>query len=98
MRPQVCDIVWKAVRELGEPFGSKIDRARGEAAPFFGGEAPLDSLSFVCVITDIESAVEDAFSVAIVLANEEAFSGERAPFATIGSLIHYTCELVTAGS
>ena len=98
MKHRVRDIVWTAVRDVNESLERKVDLDKGEDAPLFGADAPLDSLSLVCVITGVESMLENKLHAMIVLANEEAFSRSPSPFTTMRSLIDYTCELLEASS
>jgi acyl carrier protein len=54
-----------------------------------GSESVLDSMHLVSLIVAIEREVEDAFGVAVTLADERALSMEASPFRSIQSLADY---------
>jgi acyl carrier protein len=54
-----------------------------------GSQSILDSLHLVSLIVTIERAVEDAFGVALTLADERALSMKASPFRSIQSLADY---------
>lgn len=98
MKDKLLTIVKEAVVELNERLDNKVDVDKGGDAPLYGKDAPLDSLSLVSLISDVEEAIEDDLDVAVVIANEKAMSRERSPFKTIGSLVEYAAELIEAKS
>lgn len=54
-----------------------------------GSQSVLDSMHLVSLIVAIEREVEDAFGVALTLADERALSMEASPFRSIQSLADY---------
>jgi acyl carrier protein len=54
-----------------------------------GSETALDSMHFVSLIVTIEREVDDAFGVALTLADERALSMKVSPFRSIQSLADY---------
>ena len=54
-----------------------------------GSESVLDSMHLVSLIVTIEREVEDAFGVALTLADERALSMQASPFRSIQSLADY---------
>jgi acyl carrier protein len=54
-----------------------------------GSESVLDSMHLVSLIVTIEREVEDAFGVALTLADERALSMNASPFRSIQSLADY---------
>jgi len=54
-----------------------------------GSESVLDSMHLVSLIVAIEREVEDAFGVAVTLADERALSMSASPFRSIQSLTDY---------
>jgi len=54
-----------------------------------GWESVLDSMHLVSLIVAIEREVEDAFGVAVTLADERALSMSASPFRSIQSLTDY---------
>ena len=60
-----------------------------------GSQSVLDSMHLVSLIVTIEREVEDAFGVALTLADERALSMEASPFRSIQSLADYIGVLIT---
>jgi acyl carrier protein len=54
-----------------------------------GSQSVLDSMHLVSLIITIEREVEDAFGVALTLADERALSMKASPFRSIQSLADY---------
>jgi len=54
-----------------------------------GSQSVLDSMHLVSLIVTIEREVEDAFGVALTLADERALSMNASPFRSIQSLADY---------
>ena len=54
-----------------------------------GPQSVLDSMHLVSLIVTIEREVEDAFGVALTLADERALSMNASPFRSIQSLADY---------
>src|SRR6266536_2072027 len=82
-----------------------IDWINGELPPdrqlikapetrLLGSESVLDSMQLVSLIVTIEREVEDAFGVALTLADERALSMKESPFRSIQSLADYIGILV----
>jgi acyl carrier protein len=63
-----------------------------------GSESVLDSMHLVNLIIAIEQEVEDAFGVALTLADERALSMKASPFRSIQSLADYIALLIRDGS
>ena len=85
-----------------------IDWINGELPPdrqlikapetrLMGSETALDSMGLVSLIVTIEREVEDAFGVALTLADERALSMKASPFRSIQSLADYIGILLTDG-
>ncbi len=83
-----------------------IDWINGELPPdrqlikapetrLLGSESVLDSMQLVSLIVTIEREVEDAFGVALTLADERALSMNASPFRSIQSLADYIGVLIT---
>lgn len=60
-----------------------------------GSQSVLDSMHLVSLIVTIEREVEDAFGVALTLADERALSMKASPFRSIQSLADYIGILIT---
>jgi acyl carrier protein len=59
----------------------------------FGVDAALDSLEFVSVITDVETAINLENGLEISLSDERAMSRPVSPYATVATLRDYILEL-----
>jgi acyl carrier protein len=60
-----------------------------------GSQSVLDSMHLVSLIVTVEREVEDAFGVALTLADERALSMKASPFRSIRSLADYVGILIT---
>jgi acyl carrier protein len=60
-----------------------------------GSESVLDSMHLVSLIVAIEREVEDAFGLAVTLADERALSMKASPFRSIQSLADYIGIIIT---
>ena len=59
-----------------------------------GSQSVLDSMHLVNLIVAIEQEVEDAFGIALTLADERALSMKASPFRSIQSLADYIALLI----
>ena len=59
----------------------------------FGVDAPLDSLSFVSMIMDVEASLNLDHDLGISLADDRAMSRPLSPYATVETLRDYILEL-----
>jgi acyl carrier protein len=77
-----------------------VDWVNGELPPdrqlikapetrLLGSQSVLDSMRLVSLIVAIEREVEDAFGVALTLADERALSMKESPFRSIQSVADY---------
>lgn len=73
----------RALQEIGRP--AEVT----SATAIYGRRAALDSTQLVSLIVDVEDAVQRAFGVEIVLADERAMSQTRSPFADVATLAAY---------
>ncbi|MAR84582.1 MAG: hypothetical protein CL869_00080 [Cytophagia bacterium] len=58
----------------------------------FGGDGPLDSMSLVTLLVNLEEVIEDEFNISLVLANEKAMSRRTSPFSRLNYLIDFILE------
>jgi acyl carrier protein len=83
-----------------------IDWINGELPPdrqlikapetrLLGSQSVLDSMHLVSLVVTIEREVEDAFGVALTLADERALSMNASPFRSVQSLADYIRMLVS---
>jgi acyl carrier protein len=59
----------------------------------FGVDAALDSLEFVSVITDVETAINLDHGLGISLADDRAMARPQSPYSTVTTLREYILEL-----
>ena len=69
------------------PPGRQLIKA--PETPLLGSASVLDSMRLVSLIVTVEREVEDAFGVALTLADERALSMKESPFRSIQSLADY---------
>jgi acyl carrier protein len=63
------------------------------STPLFGVDAALDSLEFVSVITDVETAVNLEHGLDVSLADDRAMTRPLSPYSTVTTLRDYILEL-----
>jgi hypothetical protein len=63
------------------------------STPLFGVDAALDSLEFVSVITDVETAINLDHGLGISLADDRAMTRPLSPYSTVTTLRDYILEL-----
>ena len=60
----------------------------------FGGGGPLDSMSLVNLLVDLEDLIEEDFGISITLADEKAMSRRTSPFSRVKYLVEYIEERI----
>lgn len=63
----------------------------------FGVDAVLDSLSFVSLVTDVETTLNVDHGLDISLADDRAMSRAQSPYETVATLRDYIVELTEGG-
>lgn len=94
MRERIIAIVADAVRELNNELKLPELSDPGTQTLLYGNGAPLDSLSLVSLVADIEERLSDELNQDVVLADERAMSRNHSPFRQIGGLAAYIEELL----
>jgi acyl carrier protein len=74
--------------ELEEPIKLTLD------SKLFGGGGPLDSMSLVNLLVDLEELIEEDFGISITLADEKAMSRRTSPFSRVKYLVGYIEERI----
>ena len=74
--------------ELEEKINIDID------SKLFGGGGPLDSLSLVNLVLELEEFVEEEYGKIISLADEKAMSRRTSPFSRVSCLIDHINEKI----
>jgi acyl carrier protein len=93
-REKVLQAIYGAVDELNDTLPAERKLAKTPETVLFGKGGKLDSLGLVNLIVATEQRIEEAFGVAVTLADERAMSQQHSPFRTIGSLADYAATLL----
>ncbi len=94
MREEIKEIVEASVEELNEQLDDEKMIEFSEDIRLIGSKSILDSMDFVTLITIIEERISDRMDIDIHIVSDKAFSMERSPFYTIGTLIEFIDELI----
>jgi D-alanine--poly(phosphoribitol) ligase subunit 2 len=94
MIDRILPLILAAAREMNEQLENKIPLENGPEAPLFGAQGVLDSLGLVTLLVAVEQAIEEAFGIPLVLADEKALSRGKSPFRTVGALAQYIEERI----
>ncbi len=94
MKTKIENIVKQAVEELNEQKESDSKLNYSPDTRLIGKHAEIDSMEFVTLVSIIEELVGDEFDKDIRIVSDKAFSRERSPFYSIGTLIDFVTELV----
>lgn len=86
---KVLSLIYEAIDEVNEQLPASQRLEKSPETVLFGKSAQLDSLGLVNLVVAIEQGLSDQFNVAVMLANEKAFSQKSSPFRTVGSLAEY---------
>ncbi|MBQ9564257.1 MAG: hypothetical protein IJU98_01600 [Synergistaceae bacterium] len=94
MRDKIHEIIKEAVSELNEQLedGRKLEFS--DDIKLIGRQSAIDSMDFVTLVTIIEELVADKLGKHIRVVSDKAFSMERSPFQSIGTLTDFVAELV----
>ena len=86
--------IYRAIDWINEelPVDRKIIKA--PETKLLGPESVLDSMRLVTLIVTTEREIQEAFGVALTLADERALSMKSSPFRSIQSLADYAAGLV----
>jgi acyl carrier protein len=90
--------IYRAVDWINGEMPPDRQLIKAPKTPLLGTESVLDSMQLVSLIVAIEREVEDAFGVAVTLADERALSMQASPFRSIQSLADYVRTLIMDGS
>lgn len=94
MEEKIKSIMKEAVEELNEQLENEDKLEYAEDVRLIGKNAKIDSMDFVTLITIIEELISDKFDKDIHIVSDSAFSRERSPFYSIGTLSGFVRELV----
>ena len=86
--------IYRAVDWINGELPSDRQLIKAPETRLLGSQSVLDSMHLVSLIVTIEREVEDAFGVALTLADERALSMNASPFRSIQSLADYVGILI----
>ena len=81
--------IYRAVDWINGELPPDRQLVKAPETRLLGSQSVLDSMHLVSLIITIEREVEDAFGVALTLADERALSMKESPFRSIQSLADY---------
>jgi acyl carrier protein len=86
--------IYRAVDCINEELPADRQLIKAPETRLLGPQSVLDSIHLVNLIVTIEREIEDAFGVALTLADERALSMKASPFRSIQSLGDYIALLM----
>jgi acetyltransferase-like isoleucine patch superfamily enzyme/acyl carrier protein len=92
---RVVTAIYRAIDWVNGELPSDRQVIKAPETRLVGSQSVVDSMQLVNLIVAIEREVEDAFGVAVTLADERALSMKASPFRSIQSLAEYICTLVS---
>jgi acyl carrier protein len=84
--PSVLEAIYGAVDWINAELPPDRQVVKNPETRLFGSQSMLDSLKLVSLIVATEREIEEAFGVALTLADERALSMKNSPFRSIQSL------------
>lgn len=90
----VTEAIYKALTALNQERSADEQIVVNEETCLFGEGSPLDSLSLVSVIVDLETMVSDQFGKPISLTDDRAMACNPVPFVNVTTLKAYLLELL----
>jgi acyl carrier protein len=94
LRDDILQLVYAAIDDVnaqsveGAPVVKSLDTA------LLGGDAGMDSLTFVNLIVALEEQIQSHLGRSVVLVDESSMSIQDQPFKTVGTLVQYVESLV----
>ena len=86
--------IYRAIDWINEELPGDRKLAKAPDTQLLGPGSALDSMRLVTLIMTTERELEDAFGVALTLANEQALSMKASPFRSVQSLSDYVAGLI----
>lgn len=93
-REQIESIIYAAIAALNAERDPTEQIPMAPDTALFGVDAALDSLSFVSLVTDVETALTVDEGLDISLADDRAMSRPQSPYDTVATLRDYIEELI----
>jgi acyl carrier protein len=86
-------IIFRAISALNAERDPGDQITLSPETALFGVDAVLDSLSFVSVVTDVETTLNLDYGLEISLADDRAMMRPQSPYSTVATLRNYVLEL-----
>jgi acyl carrier protein len=86
--------IYRAVDWINDCLSPDHQLVKAPETRLVGPQSVLDSIQLVSLIVTTEQEIEDAFGVAVTLADERALSMKASPFRSIQSLADYIALLI----
>ena len=93
---EVDAIIFHALESLNADLKPEDRIAVSLETPLFGADAGIDSLGFVSLIVDVETALVVDHGLSISLADDFAASRAQSPYSTVETLRDYILTLAEA--
>jgi acyl carrier protein len=90
--------IYRAVDWINDELPADRRLIKAPETGLLGPQSVLDSIHLVSLIIAIEREIEDAFGIALTLADERALSMKASPFRSIQSLADYIALCIRDGS
>jgi acyl carrier protein len=92
-RQETEAVIYEAIAALNAERGADEQIPATPETALFGVDAVMDSLSFVSLVTDVETALNVDHDMDISLADDRAMSRPQSPYGTVATLRDYIEEL-----
>lgn len=89
MSQKIESILVAAIKDQEQYLDQPVDLSDGDCALLYTDDGPLDSLSLVTIIADVEKKLLEVFGKKVQLANERDLSTQDSPFRTFGQMISF---------
>jgi acyl carrier protein len=86
--------IFRALTALNAERAEDEQIKASAATPLFGVDSEIDSLEFVSVITDVETALNVDHGLSISLADDRALTRPQSPYDSVTTLRDYILELI----
>ena len=95
-RDEIESIIYRAIKALNAEREPDDQIRESPQTALFGLDAALDTLSFVSLITDVETSLNIDHGLDVALADDRAMSRPQSPYDTVSTLTDYIVELLEA--
>lgn len=94
----VEEIIMNSLKTINEELDEEEKVEIGPESGLFGVGCPLDSLSLVSLIVDVEEEINARVKEPVALMDDMAVMREPSPFGSVKSLKEYIMELLNGGA